>query len=269
MASRGCPEKCQFCTTPETWGAKVRWRTPKSIYEEIEYFKNKYNIGEIQFQDDTLTANQKHLFELCNYLKNIKLPWCTPNGIKINYHLHNQYEMFCRMKESGCYQVTFACESGSQRVLDQIIRKNIKVKDFKQTINNAKKAGLFVHSFWIVGFPGESLSEMNETINVASDSGADSFSLSILSPLPGTHIYHQVKKQNLWWKNTNMNQTLFRNSLIKVDGFNNPDEFEQWVDEKNIFLNSILENNNPDRYRKVTENRGVMLKPEMKKIKQT
>jgi radical SAM superfamily enzyme YgiQ (UPF0313 family) len=269
MASRGCPEKCQFCTTPDTWGSKVRWRTPKSIYEEIKYFKTKYNIGEIQFQDDTLTANQKHLFELCDYLKNIKLPWCTPNGIKINYHLQNQYEMFCRMKESGCYQVTFACESGSQRVLDNIIRKNTNVSQFKKTIDNAKKAGLFVHSFWIVGFPGETFEEMNETIKVAEDSGADSFSLSILSPLPGTPIYHQVKKQNLWWKDTNMNQILFRNSLIKVDGFNIPEEFEQWVDEKNIFLNSILENTNPIRYRQVTENRGVMLKPGMRKIKQT
>lgn len=270
MASRGCPEKCQFCTTPLTWGAKVRWRNTDNIYDEIKKYKSLYNIGEIQFQDDTLTANQKKLYELCDYLKEFNLPWCTPNGIKINYHIQNQSEMFSKMKDSGCYQVTFACESGVQRVLDNVIRKNIKVSQFQSSIKKAKDAGLFVHSFWIVGFPGETFDEMNETIKIAADSGSDSFSLSILNPLHGTPIYHNVIKNNLWWDdNTKTENVLLRNSLIKVDGFSSADEFENWVDEKNIYLNSILEQSDKTRYINVTANRGVMLKSGMKKIKQT
>jgi radical SAM superfamily enzyme YgiQ (UPF0313 family) len=270
MSSRGCPEKCQFCTTPITWGSKVRWKNPKLLYNEIKKSIIDYKIGEIQFQDDTITANLKNLYELCNYLEEFNLPWCTPNGIKINYHQNNQYEMFLKMKKSGCYQITFACESGSQNVLDNIIRKNIKVNTFKDNIKKAKDAGLFVHSFWIVGFPGETKEEMEKTIEVASLSGADSFSLSIFNPLPGTPLYHKVIKENLWWdsKKTIDNMT-FRNSIVKVDGFNSPDDFESFVEKNNYYLNNILKSTDKDRYDSVTKNRGVNLRILDKNIKQT
>ena len=59
MASRGCPEKCSFCSTPMTWGSKVRWKNVDLLSSEIKKSVEKYSIGEIQFQDDTITANLK------------------------------------------------------------------------------------------------------------------------------------------------------------------------------------------------------------------
>jgi radical SAM superfamily enzyme YgiQ (UPF0313 family) len=270
MSSRGCPEKCQFCTTPITWGSKVRWKNPRLLYNEIKKSIIDYKIGEIQFQDDTITANLKNLYELCNYLEEFNLPWCTPNGIKINYHQNDQFEMFEKMKKSGCYQITFACESGSQRVLDNIIKKNIKVSTFKDNIKKAKDAGLFVHTFWIVGFPGETKFDMEKTIEVASESGADSFSLSIFNPLPGTPLYHKVIKENLWWDSSKtIDNMTFRNSLIKVDNFSNDEEFEKFVEKNNFYLNNILKNNDFNRYELVSKNRGVSLRNDKKFIKQT
>jgi radical SAM superfamily enzyme YgiQ (UPF0313 family) len=270
MASRGCPEKCSFCSTPLTWGNKVRWKSPFLLYKEMDFFIKKYNIGEIQFQDDTITANLKYLTELCSYLKKFNIPWCTPNGIKINYHQKNQYEMFKMMKESGCYQVTFGCESGSQRVLDEIIQKNTKVSSFKDSIQKAKDAGLFVHSFWIIGFPNETYEEMQKTIDIASKCGADSYSLSIYNPLPGTPLYKEVLDKNLWWDDEcSVENMTFRNSLIKVDGFNNPQEFKSFVDSNSYYLNNILRLNDIDRFNKVIENRGVNLRLDDKFIKQT
>ena len=56
---------------------------------------------------------------MCDELEKVGLPWCTPNGTKVNYHFRQQNEMYKRMYESGCYQITLACESGVQRVLDE------------------------------------------------------------------------------------------------------------------------------------------------------
>ena len=47
MCSRGCPEKCTFCTTPQMWGSNIRWRPVEKIMEEINEDVKKYNIGEI------------------------------------------------------------------------------------------------------------------------------------------------------------------------------------------------------------------------------
>ena len=85
-------EKCTFCTTPQMWGSNVRWRTTENIKEEVSADVKSFNIGEIQFLDDTLTVNKKNLFSLCDYL--IRLTMVYSNGTKVNYHLRTQSEMY-------------------------------------------------------------------------------------------------------------------------------------------------------------------------------
>jgi radical SAM superfamily enzyme YgiQ (UPF0313 family) len=248
MASRGCLETCTFCSTPQMWGNKIRWRIIDDILEEILDAKVNYNVGEIQFEDDNLTASLPKLLELCKGLEKIGLPWCTPNGTKINYHMSSQPEMYNAMRNSGCYQVTIACESGSQRVLDDVLHKNLKLEQIKPTIDNIKKAGMFVHTFWILGVPGETYEEIQKTIDFAMESGADSYSFAIYNPLPGTIKYREVMKNNLWWDNKDISSQMYQSSLIRVPGFNGPEEFERFVAEAVKKANSLLKDKNPERY---------------------
>jgi len=106
--------------------------------------KNSY----IQFEDDSITAHKKNLLELCKSLEKIGLPWCTPNGTKINYHLSTQPEMYKAMADSGCYQITLACESGVQRVLDDIIGKNLKNRTNKTLHRKCHKSGYVCTHFF-------------------------------------------------------------------------------------------------------------------------
>ena len=77
MCSRGCPEKCTFCSTPQMWGNNTRWRSTEHIMDEISNDVRDFKIGEIQFDDDTITVNKKNLFSLCAELEKLGLPWCT------------------------------------------------------------------------------------------------------------------------------------------------------------------------------------------------
>ena len=249
QCSRGCPEKCTFCTTPQQWGSNVRWRSTEHIMKEVNRDVKKYNIGEIQFLDDTLTLHKQHLFSLCKELEKVGIPWCTPNGTKANYHLKEQQEMYYAMANSGCYQITIACESGSQRVLDELIDKRLPLETIYPAIERAKKAGMLVHTYWIVGYPGETYEEIQKTVDFAMNSGADSFSFSNLQPLPGTPIYRQVMRENLWWKNRSLDDMLLRSSLIKVNGFNSPEEFEKFTDDINRKANLMLKEKDPARFK--------------------
>ena len=80
------------------------------------------------------------------------------------------------------------------------------------------------------------------------NSGADSFSFSILSPLPGTPIYRKVIKENLWWPGRSLSDLMYRSSLVKVDGFTSPEEFESFVNEANVKANLMLKMNDPKRF---------------------
>ena len=249
MASRGCPEKCTFCTTPSSWGTKVRWREISDVVQEIKEAQENHKVGEIQFEDDTITANKPMVMKLCKELEQIGLPWCTPNGTKVNYHMGGQLDMYKAMHDSGCYQITLACESGVQRILDDVVGKNLNIDDINPSIENAKKAGMLVHTFWILGYPGETYEEMKRTIEFAKGTGADSYSFSILNPLPGTPIYRDVIKHNLWWPGRNLGDILYRNSLLKVDGFSGPEEFEAFVTQANYELNSMQQQQDPERFK--------------------
>ena len=248
MCSRGCPEKCTFCSTPDMWGQNARWRSISHIMDEIKNDVRDYKIGEIQFEDDSITVNKKNLFALCSELEKIGLPWCTPNGTKVNYHLRDQLSMYKAMADSGCYQISLACESGVQRVLDNVINKRLPLETIYPAIENAKKAGMLAHTFWVLGYPGESYEEMQKTIDFALNSGADSFSIAILCPLPGTPIYREVMKKNLWWEGKSFNDILFRSSLIKVDGFSNSLEFEKFINAANVKANLALKQRDPKRF---------------------
>jgi radical SAM superfamily enzyme YgiQ (UPF0313 family) len=237
MTSRGCPQECSFCTTPKMWGNRFRFRSAENVIEEIKGYVEKYNIEEVQFEDDTLTLNIQNLYKLCDLLKPMNLKWCVPNGIRINYHVDQHEEMFRRMKESGCFQVTLACESGNQRVLDEVLNKNLKLEQIKPAIEKAKKVGLQVHTFWLVGAPGETRKEMEETIEFASKCGADSYTVSIYCPLPGSKLFDKVMKEGLWLDGGFSNLMIYRKSFIRVDGFETGKEFEDWVTEQNAFLN--------------------------------
>ncbi len=250
MATRGCPENCIFCTTPKMWGRVVRWRSPHRIYEEIRELKEVYKVEEIQFDDDTLTANRKNLLELCDLIEPLELKWCTPNGVRVNYprDLDKKKQMFKRMHESGCYQITFAVESGDQDLLDNFIKKNLKLETVKPTVAAAKEAGMFVHVFFMVGFPGETREQMEKTIRFAEYIESDSYSVAIACPLPGTLMYDITKERNLFVDDFSPGKITFRKSLIKVDGFSSPEKFEKWVDEKNVYLNSLLRERDEARF---------------------
>jgi len=107
-----------------------------------------------------------------------------------------------------------------------------------------------VHTFWILGYPGETFEEIEETVRFAMDSGADSFSFAILSPLPGTPIYRQVMRENLWWPGRGLEDLMYRSSLVKVAGFDSPEEFERYVTEVNIQCNRLLAEKDPERFKR-------------------
>ena len=126
--------------------------------------------------------------------------------------------------------------------------EKLKLCEIATAVENAKKAGLFVHTFWIAGFPGETRDDIEETMTFAASIGADSYSVSILSPLPGTLVYREVVEKQLWWPQVSgLENMTFRSSLIKVDGFDGPEAFESWVDTHNIRLNELLLKKDPER----------------------
>ncbi len=194
LTSRGCPYNCNFCATKPFWG-KFRCRTAENIFEEIIFLKEKYNVQEIQFRDDNMVVKRDNALRLFEMMESSDLSWCA--GISM---VGLDEQMIRSMAKSGCYRLTLSPESGSERVLKEIIHKPLKIEWVKPVIALAHKYGIDIHCDFVTGLPGETKEEMYKTFEFAGEINADSCAFFFASPFPGSPLYDQCKEKG-WIKN--------------------------------------------------------------------
>ena len=196
ITSRGCPYNCVFCSIHAVYGKKWRGRSPENVVDEIEQLVDTYHIKQIDFYDDNMTLNKKRVETICDLVveRGLDIEWYVPTGVRADTLDEN---LLTKMRASGCKGLRIAPESGVQRVVDQIIKKNLNLKEVEKAVVLAKKVGIKVGCFFVLGLIGETKEDIEESINYAyklRELGADSFHFSIATPLYGTELYEQAKR---------------------------------------------------------------------------
>ncbi|HEY0196620.1 MAG TPA: radical SAM protein, partial [Methanobacterium sp.] len=120
-----------------------------------------------------------------------------------------------KLKSAGLNTLYYGVESGSQRILD-LMKKNITLKQAEDAVRSAKDVGVEVITSFILGFPGETTEEMDKTIDFSIKLNADYSQFSILTPFPGTPIYHELKNKKLL-DTENWNKYTVLKSVIKYE----------------------------------------------------
>ena len=125
MASRGCPYKCDFCSSHLTWGTRVRFRKPQLVLEEIKRNIEVYGIDNIHFYDDNLMLNEKWLNEFLTLVEKEKLnfKWiCLSRPEIIIKYSH----LLQRMKDCGCQGFELGFETSDEGLYSIMNKKNEK-----------------------------------------------------------------------------------------------------------------------------------------------
>jgi magnesium-protoporphyrin IX monomethyl ester (oxidative) cyclase len=196
ITSRGCPYNCVFCTTCIVWGRTWRARSPKNVVDELEYLVKTYGIKQVDFYDENMTLDKKRVADICDLIveRGLHLEWFTPNGIRADTL---DEPLLRKMKRAGCKKIRIAPESGVQRIVDDVIGKNLDLKTVEQAVVLCKKVGIKVGCFFVLGLIGETKADIEETIRFAYKLrrlGADSLIFSIAMPIYGTALYEQAKQ---------------------------------------------------------------------------
>jgi len=95
------------------------------------------------------------------------------------------------MYAAGCRRVYLGLESGSQRTLD-LMRKQTRVEDGVRAAAVYRDAGIGVAAFFIVGYPGETASDVEETFSFALELPLDEISFNVPMPLPGSALWERL-----------------------------------------------------------------------------
>lgn len=197
IATRGCPYGCSFCNTPQIWQRRWRARSPKNVVDEIELLKKTYGIEEIHFEDESLTTSQEWVKDFCRELCDRKLNviWQTSNGVRAESITEETLDL---MIASGCTQITIAAESGSHRILKEVMQKRLDLNAVKHAARLAGKKDVHLACYFMLGLPNEMKLDVLRSIKLAVRMaiwGVDEVVFSIYSPLPGSKLLQKLERE--------------------------------------------------------------------------
>jgi radical SAM superfamily enzyme YgiQ (UPF0313 family) len=120
-------------------------------------------------------------------------------GAQVPFKMQSRCDLMTRetaetLGRAGCAEVWMGAESGSQRILDAM-DKGTRVKDIYRALDNLRGHGIRACFFLQFGYPGETWSEIEETIRMVRETRPDDIGVSVSYPLPGTRFYERVSAE--------------------------------------------------------------------------
>jgi radical SAM superfamily enzyme YgiQ (UPF0313 family) len=209
--TRGCPFKCNWCAKP-IYGNRYNSRSASNVAEELKFLNETYGFDYIWFCDDIFGLKPGWVHEFAEETKK--------RNLKLKYKIQSRADLLVQenyvrdLAASGCDNVWMGAESGSQKILDAM--------DKGTTIDQIRKANALLKShkiktafFLQFGYPGETMEDIDKTIELLNECQPDDIGISVSYPLPGTPFFERVKeelkvKQN--WKDSDDLHLMFRNT---------------------------------------------------------
>ncbi len=190
VSSRGCPYRCNWCAKPIS-GNKFHLRPAAAVAEEMRILKAERGVQHIWFGDDVFALNQHWVQQFAAEVvqRNAAIPF------KIQSRADLMSEQTVQsLKLAGCAEVWMGVESGAQSVLDAM-EKGLRLSSVRAARGRLKEAGIEACFFLQFGYPGETWTELQQTIALVRETRPDDIGISFSYPLPGTGFYERVRGQ--------------------------------------------------------------------------
>jgi anaerobic magnesium-protoporphyrin IX monomethyl ester cyclase len=186
MTSRGCPWACTFCGAETSWGRGFRSQSIGRVVDDLEKAIARAPVKMVQIKDDTFTTNKKRVLALCREIlaRGLRFVWSCDTRVDLLTD-----ELLREMRLAGCQRLSLGVESGSQRVLDAIDKK-ITVAEIEESTRLAKRWGIKVRYYMMLGNRADTAETFRETLAFLERAQPHEYLFSCLSFYPGTPDFH-------------------------------------------------------------------------------
>lgn len=246
MFSRGCPFDCCFCSSHSIHGKKVRYNSLNRIKSDVKLYSEQYHVNTITVWDDNFFVDKEQAIALLDYFMELNITVEFVNGFPV-YRMDD--DMAKRLKMSGVDVVTLAIESGNPRVLKDIIHKPLKLEMVPGAIECLRKYDIYVKGLFVIGFPGETLEEIQSTMDFIHNSDLNWIDIFIAQPLPGSELF-EVCKAGGYFKTTALDSCNYWSGNIETEHFKTYEieEIQVYNTIKKDFVNNLdMKNENWSR----------------------
>jgi radical SAM superfamily enzyme YgiQ (UPF0313 family) len=251
QAGRGCPHSCSFCSIACLYRGRYLPRPLEDIVRDIEAVR-ALGFRRFYLIDDNLVANPGFLEDLCDAITPLKMKWATQCSVNLAKHPR----LLRKVVASGGELLSFGLESISQEGLDKLDKAWLQVEDHELHLGTLSRAGIVVSTEMIVGTDGDTEESIRETLEFVDRNRIPIPRFYILTPIPGTDLYHQMKEQGRLitedWKLFDGTRCVHRPEKIDPDRLT---EMYWWLNEEVFSWRSI--------FRRVIGNRHLWRNPRM------
>ena len=236
--SRGCPFRCIFCVGRKMVGARVRYRNPQKVVDELAYLST-LGFHQINIADDLFTASKKHCLAVCDEIIRRQLTIQWTSFARVDTVSRPVLE---RMKQAGCNAVSFGVETGSPEILTTI-KKGITLDQVIHAVTICNDVGITPQASFILGLPGETIHTLQQTVALAEQlkSMGVLHGYHLLAPFPGTDVRENSQNYDIQimsndWDDYHANQAIVRTSAVDqqtLDGIVKDwqKNFDTWLDD--------------------------------------
>jgi radical SAM superfamily enzyme YgiQ (UPF0313 family) len=191
QAGRGCPFICKFCSIASLYKGKYMPRDVEDVIRDIKRIKE---LGYKQFYlvDDNIIGNKPYFRELCKRMIPLKMKWMS----QCSLHIAQDLEILELAYKSGCRTLSFGLESINQEGLVKVDKNWIKVAEYKELLDRVSKIGILVSSEMLFGLDGDTTESIKKTYDFVMDVQIPLPKFYLLTPIPGTKLFHEYKEQN-------------------------------------------------------------------------
>jgi len=191
MTARGCPFACTYCFSRGLWRRKVRFVPLESLARELETLKTGLGVKHITFKDDVFSLRRDRTITLCGILRDLRLTWDCVTRVDII-----DPELLDIMRKCGCTGIKIGVETGSDRIMGDLRRPFDKTL-IRQAASWLRKSGIHWTAYFMMGFPGETLDDVEATHNFMLDLSPDFASLSGFEAFPGTELFDKARSMDI------------------------------------------------------------------------
>lgn len=194
MTSRGCCFNCKFCSSVKMWD-NLRFHSAEYVVDMIQHIKDTYDVEHIWYADDHFALNKKRLNRIAELIeeKNIKIGM----GISCRVDSYDD-EMKNLLKRIGVKALALGLETGSDRILKDIKSGcSLSIKEEAQVVRQMVNDGFQVHGMFIINTPGETIDDLNQTVNFIHSLPLCKVSVAVATPYYGTEWWNIAQKQGI------------------------------------------------------------------------
>jgi anaerobic magnesium-protoporphyrin IX monomethyl ester cyclase len=216
--NRGCPYRCTYCGHVIGFGHKVRYKSPERAVDEF-FCMRKLGFNDIHIRDENFTTDLDRAKRICELLitRGWDRPWSMPSGVRVK---DVDQEFVNLAVRSGCYGIGFGVESGDEKILAGVNKKQ-DLHRVAEVIDMCTKAGMVTKGFFMMGLPNDTKETMEKTINFACSLNLTFAKTSVTLPVPGSDLFDEYERKGLilshdWSKyNTHTAPEVYRHETLE------------------------------------------------------